>query len=217
MSFCFINKNCLIFVLIECIFNDKKCFQVRVMTEPSNVPPAWSSNHLAKILGRNNIFMQSTDSKNVFNILSAKAENNAWEAKFVQPASDYLTFRKKLDENSVCLENVIIRESEQCLVGTVKVKNLAYDKEIVVRTTSDNWNTHEDVHCTFVEQPGGNTYNSAFLKHLYDTFRFRLTLPPKSNNIQFCVRYSIHDSEYWDNNDGKNYVVEKKSEVRIFN
>ncbi|KOX80119.1 Protein phosphatase 1 regulatory subunit 3C-B [Melipona quadrifasciata] len=173
--------------------------QVRVMSEPSNVPPLWSTAYLAGLTGR---------------LLNSKIENDQttelvspWQVTFPQPASDYLTFRRKLDQENVSLENVIVRESEQSLVGTIKVRNLAYDKEVVVRASNDSWKTHEDVHCTYVEQPG----SPALI--LYDTFRFRLTLPVKSNMIEFCVRYRTDGKEYWDNNDGKNFVVRKKLEV----
>lgn len=178
------------------------CFQVRVMSEPSNVPPLWSTAYLAGLTGR---------------LLNTKIENeqpvelmSLWQVTFPQPASDYLAFRRKLDQENVSLENVIVRESEQCLVGTIKVRNIAYDKEVVVRASNDSWKTHEDVHCTYVEQPG----LPALI--LYDTFRFRLTLPLKSNLIEFCVRYRTDGKEYWDNNEGKNFIVRKKLEVYIY-
>ncbi|XP_015598892.1 protein phosphatase 1 regulatory subunit 3C isoform X2 [Cephus cinctus] len=166
--------------------------QVRVMSEPSNVPPLWTSAYLAGVTRG----------------VKAEAVATPWAPTFLQPASDYLAFRKKLDLDAVSLENVIVREAEQCLVGTVKVKNLAYDKEVIVRVSSDSWVSHEDVYCTYVEQPG--TPQAALV--LYDTFRFRLTLPVKSDKIEFCVRYCIDGKEYWDNNGGTNYVVRKKQE-----
>ncbi|XP_031842632.1 glycogen binding subunit 70E [Nomia melanderi] len=174
--------------------------QVRVMSEPSNVPPLWSTAYLAGLTGR---------------LLHSKIDNDEptevaspWQVTFPQPASDYLAFRRKLDQGNVSLENVIVKESEQCLVGTVKVRNLAYDKEVVVRASNDSWKTHEDVHCTYVEQPGA----PALI--LYDTFRFRLTLPLKSNVVEFCVRYRTDGKEFWDNNDGENFIVRKKLEPR---
>lgn len=131
-----------------------------------------------------------------------------WQVTFPQPASDYVAFRRKLDQDSVSLENVIVRESEQCVIGTVKVRNLAYDKEVIVRASSDCWSTYEDVHCTYVEQPG-----SSGPLNLYDTFRFRFALPVTSDTIEFCVRYRTEGKESWDNNEAKNYIVRKKPEV----
>ncbi|KAI4480397.1 hypothetical protein M0802_014258 [Mischocyttarus mexicanus] len=174
--------------------------QVRVMSEPSNVPPLWTSAYVEEVTG---------------GLLRAKIDTEVtqdaippWQVTFPQPASDYLAFRRKLDQENVSLENVIIRESEQALVGTVKVRNLAYDKEVIVRASNDNWNTHEDNYCTYVEQPGA----PALI--LYDTFRFRLTLPLKSDVIEFCVRYRTDGKEFWDNNEGKNYIVRKRQEQR---
>lgn len=168
--------------------------QVRVMSEPSDVPPLWTRAYLVGVTRG----------------VKAEAVAMPWSPTFPQPASDYLAFRHKLDRNAVSLENVIVREAEQCLVGTVKVKNLAYDKEVVVRASSDSWTNHEDVHCIYVQQPGNPQPSSLVV--LYDTFRFRLTLPPKSDTIEFCVRYKTDGTEHWDNNDGKNYAVRKRRE-----
>ncbi|XP_057319365.1 protein phosphatase 1 regulatory subunit 3C [Microplitis mediator] len=173
--------------------------QVRVMSEPSNMPPAlWTNAYLSKV---------TRD-------MQAETTTNPWIAHFQQPASDYLAFRHKLDQNSVSLENVIIRESEQCIDGTIKVKNLAYDKEVVVRTSCDNWQTHEDVYCTYVPQHGTNAIQPKLI--LYDTFKFRVTLPVTSDKIEFCVCYRVDGQEYWDNNDEKNYVIKKRPECRRY-
>lgn len=173
--------------------------QVRVMSEPSNVPPLWSTAYIEGVTGG---LLRSKIETEV-----AQDATPPWQVTFPQPASDYLAFRRKLDQDNVSLENVIVRESEQALVGTVKVRNLAYDKEVVVRASADNWKTHEDNYCTYVEQAGA----PALI--LYDTFRFRLTLPVKSDVIEFCVRYRTDGKEFWDNNEGNNYVVRKRQEV----
>lgn len=166
---------------------------VRVMTEPSSVPPVWSSRFLAHLTKG----------------LSAEVSPEPWEVTFPQPASDYVDFRRKLEQEKVSLENVIVRESEECVLGTVKVRNLEFHKEVIVRSTSDDWRTKEDIFCKFVSNnPVGGT-----LGHytLYDTFSFRITLPPKSKRIEFCVCFRCGDQEYWDNNGGKNYVLLKKT------
>lgn len=172
------------------------------MSEPSHVPPLWSTAYVAGLTG--GLLGSSKDQ----NQDATQNSTPLWQVTFPQPASDYLAFRRKLDQENVSLENVIVRESEQCLVGTVKVRNLAYDKEVVVRVSNDSWSTHEDVYCTYVEQRG-----SPVPLTLYDTFRFKLTLPVASNIIEFCVRYRTDSKESWDNNEGKNYVIRKKQEV----
>jgi protein phosphatase 1 regulatory subunit 3A/B/C/D/E len=140
--------------------------------------------------------------------ISAEVVPEPWEVTFQQPASDYLDFRNRLDTGNVSLENVIVRESEDIVVGTVKVRNIAYHKEVFVRTTSDDWLTHEDAYCTFVNN---NITPATAAYVLYDTFSFRLTLPPRSHRVEFCVCFRCEGAEYWDSNSGKNYILLKKS------
>lgn len=79
--------------------------------------------------------------------------------------------------------------------------------QVLIRSTSDDWVTHEDAYCTFVS----NGLKAPAVTVLYDTFSFRLALPPQSRRLVFCVCYRCGESEYWDSNSGKNYVLLKKS------
>ncbi|XP_022912165.1 protein phosphatase 1 regulatory subunit 3B [Onthophagus taurus] len=169
--------------------------QVRIMTEPSNVPPLWSFRFLAQVTRG-------------LNTEEFPTPEEPWEVTFSQPASDYVEFRKKLDEEKVSLENVIIKENEDAVIGTVKVSNLAFEKEVFVRSTSDNWETHQDTYCKFVPNASTNTSSAAYV--LYDTFSFKLSLPPKSKRLEFCVCFKCNVDEYWDNNGNNNYVLIKK-------
>lgn len=168
--------------------------QVRVMTEPSNVPPLWSYRFLAEVTRG----------------LSAEpiGVEEPWEITFPQPASDYVIFRKQLDSKKVSLENVIVKEADKTIQGTVKVKNESYEKEVFVRTSTNNWQSYEDYYCNFVSNNLSSSVGSAYV--LYDTFSFSIPLPPKSNKIEFCVCFKYGSKEYWDNNDEKNYVIVKK-------
>lgn len=167
---------------------------VRVMSEPSSVPPLWTSKFLAQVTKG----------------LSAEVASEPWEVTFAQPASDYVDFRRRLEQDKVSLENVIVKESEDCVVGTIKVRNLSFLKEVIVRSSTDNWITHEDTFCKFVNNnPALNAVSTGHYI-LYDTFSFRLILPPRSRRIEFCVSFRCEGLEYWDNNSGKNYIVVKK-------
>lgn len=165
---------------------------VRVMTEPSNVPPLWTTKFLAQVT-------QGLDAEPL-------AESEPWEVTFSQPASDYVTFRKRLENDKVSLENVIVKEGEDCIVGTVKVANLAFHKEVFVRWSSDQWNTHEDVFGKYVT----NGVGTGAAYSLFDTFSFKLNLPPRVRKVEFCVCFRCDGKEYWDNNGGRNYVIVKK-------
>ncbi|KAF4517382.1 hypothetical protein B566_EDAN009810 [Ephemera danica] len=173
--------------------------QVRVMSEPSNCPPSWTREFLAQV------------TKGV----NAEVAPEPWEVTFPQPASDYLEFRKRLDSENVSLENVIVKEADEVIVGTVKVRNISFHKEVFVRATFDGWETHEDAFCTFVPNNpicfGTSTSATAAGYVLYDTFSFRLTLKPRSRRVEFCVCFRVDGHEYWDNNNGKNYVLVKST------
>lgn len=161
--------------------------QVRVMKEPSYMPPIWSLQFLAHVTQG----------------MISPVPQEQWVVDFRQPASAYLEFRQKVEEKKVSLENVIIKETEHLIVGTVKVKNINYNKEVIVRSTNDAWKTHQDTYCTYTVVGSGLV--SAYTTH--DTFSFRLTLPPKSRRIEFCVCYKCDAGEFWDNNDGRNYSL----------
>lgn len=58
-------------------------------------------------------------------------------------------YRRRLESIKVSLENVIVKENESMVVGTIKVKNMSFNKEVIVRASWDNWKTQEDIFCTY--------------------------------------------------------------------
>ncbi|XP_057666942.1 protein phosphatase 1 regulatory subunit 3B isoform X1 [Diorhabda carinulata] len=167
---------------------------VRVMTEPSHVPPLWSYRFLSNVT-------QGLNKETV-------GEIHNWEITFPQPASDYVAFRKRLDTENVSLENVIIKEAEDNILGTIKVRNLAFHKEVFVRCSSNEWRSHEDCFCTYVPNNMNTNINV-----LYDTFSFKIQLPVNAKKLEFCVCFKCEGKEYWDSNDSKNYTIVKKSSL----
>nr|XP_016934700.1 protein phosphatase 1 regulatory subunit 3C [Drosophila suzukii] len=165
--------------------------EVRVMSEPSNVPPYWSMKFLEQITQG----------------LVSPHPPDQWTVDFKQPASDYLSFRQKIDRDFVSLENVIVKDEESIVVGTIKVKNIDFEKEIIVRVTWDDWKSQQDIFCTFARAYGPTTCAHV----VFDTFSFKITLPPSSKRLEFCICYRTNETEYWDNNDGKNYTISKRS------
>ncbi|CAH1257771.1 protein phosphatase 1 regulatory subunit 3B-like [Branchiostoma lanceolatum] len=117
---------------------------------------------------------------------------------FAQPAADYLRMRQRLDRQNVCLENAIIKEKS--IMGTVKVKNLAFEKHLEVRVTFDGWNTYKDLEASYSSSEGKN----------YDTFSFEFDVPTHlqpQNKIEFCLAYTSGGQTHWDSNDGQNYQI----------
>lgn len=127
------------------------------------------------------------------------------ELLFTQPASEYQQFRHRLETKWVALENVIL--SDYHIQGTIKVKNVTYHKEVIVRYTTDKWKSSTDT-------PAKHCGNSS-CSHLFDTFSFEIDVPTtfgQGDSVEFCVQYKTDDREFWDSNDGNNYKVGTKLE-----
>ncbi|KAF3707896.1 Protein phosphatase 1 regulatory subunit 3C-B [Channa argus] len=119
---------------------------------------------------------------------------------FKQPSADYLDFRNRLILNSVCLENCSLQE--RSLTGTIKVRNIGFEKSVQVRATYDSWASFTDTECTFM--------NNVYGCQDTDTFAFVMELPahiPPQNRVEFCICFKVQDQTFWDNNNGKNYVL----------
>ncbi|XP_058506764.1 protein phosphatase 1, regulatory subunit 3Ca [Solea solea] len=119
---------------------------------------------------------------------------------FKQPSADYLDFRNRLIRNSVCLENCSLQKHS--LTGTVKVRNMGFQKSVQLRTTFDSWTSFTNVECTFM--------NNVYGCQDTDTFAFVLELPsfiPPQNRVEFCICFRVQGQTFWDNNDGKNYTI----------
>ncbi|XP_044757047.1 protein phosphatase 1 regulatory subunit 3C-B [Coccinella septempunctata] len=168
---------------------------VRLMTEPSNVPPLWTKRFLSEVTRGISADPVKSDV--------------SWEIAFPQPASDYIQFRHRLETQRVCLENILIKENEEQIFGTIKVANLSFEKVIFVRSSCDDWSTHHDTFCSYVPNTlPSSSATSAYV--VYDTFSFNMDLPKKSKRLEFCICFKSDQTEYWDNNDNKNYLLLKR-------
>ncbi|XP_061657640.1 protein phosphatase 1 regulatory subunit 3B-like [Syngnathoides biaculeatus] len=126
---------------------------------------------------------------------------------FAQPGGDEMLFRQSLDRTCVRLEKCVLKE--RTLVGTVKVKNLSFEKRVWLRVTFDSWASHSDVDCAYVE----DSYPSSYA----DTFSFRLALPRVLDlqpRVEFAVCYQAAGAEYWDSNRGRNYRILRAKDER---
>lgn len=57
----------------------------------------------------------------------------------------------------------------------------------------------EDIQCTYSNLGGPGAVGGAYA--LFDTFSFKLTLPPSSKrSVEFCVCFRCNGQEYWDSN-----------------
>lgn len=132
--------------------------------------------------------------------LRLTAQEDTLVLDFTQPSSDYLSFRQSLDRNFVCLEHCVLKD--KALAGTVKVKNVSFEKSVKLRVTFDGWRSHTDADCVYMK----DTYPSSYS----DTFSFQVSLPDEPRpreGVEFAVCYQVDGRAYWDNNRGDNYRI----------
>ena len=106
----------------------------------------------------------------------------------------------RLERHYVSLENVVI--SENGIMGTIAVKNFAYNKNVSIAYSFDNWvNTHS-VSASFLKQD-----------QILNIDYFLFAISKRSHclasqwMISFAICYQVSGHEYWDNNNGENYQV----------
>lgn len=121
---------------------------------------------------------------------------------FPQPSADFQAFRAKLEKSMVILENCNV--TEQAVHGTLRVKNICFQKEVHVRITFDSWHSFRDVPCTYVPKRFGGPQT--------DIFEFDVPVPKvldAKRKIEFCLSYlpSGHSQPFWDSNNGQNYSI----------
>ncbi|KAL3232933.1 GLC7-interacting protein 2 [Nakaseomyces bracarensis] len=97
------------------------------------------------------------------------------------------------------------------LSGRVLVRNIFFDKRVVIRYTWNGWRTVGEVECVWVSDGDGVVPGGSAM----DVFHFVIDDASKwagKARIEFCIQYTtrddIHRLEFWDNNCGKNYSVD---------
>ncbi|XP_035514394.1 protein phosphatase 1 regulatory subunit 3C [Morone saxatilis] len=121
---------------------------------------------------------------------------------FPQPSADFQAFRAKLAKSMVILENCSV--NEQALQGTVRVRNISFQKDVHVRVTFDSWQSCRDVPCSYLQKRFGGPQT--------DIFEFDIAIPKvldAKRKIEFCLSYlpGGHSEPFWDNNNGQNYSI----------
>ncbi|VDK88886.1 unnamed protein product [Litomosoides sigmodontis] len=107
---------------------------------------------------------------------------------------------------SVCLQ--CVKFVDMNVIGTINVLNIAYQKQVYVRFTIDNWRTNTE---TIGRYKSSDTEDGAI-----DKFTFIISLPtdfPIGATCEFCIRYMVNGTTYWDNSQGANYIIEAVEKI----
>ncbi|SCU77706.1 LAME_0A01992g1_1 [Lachancea meyersii CBS 8951] len=133
------------------------------------------------------------------------------------------------------LQELSLVSEQHYLVGHILVKNIFFDKKVVVKYTRDRWRTANEVECVWVSSgddvlPGKNmdrfkmvidlatVYNGAKRDSITSSTPSKVVLAESVANdfatlrLEFCIQYMTRNVEQrlesWDNNGGRNYIVE---------
>lgn len=151
---------------------------IRIMTEGRDTPPYLELN------------LQNTS--------LAKESRPQLTALFPQPIANFSTFIRQLTEGCVSLESLDVHDT--VITGIIKVKNVAYEKTVLVRYTVDDWVSTKDVSCFYINplyKPGQSC--------AHDSFSFQIEIDRSHSSFEFCISYCCAGNTYWDNNRGANY------------
>lgn len=201
-------NSCLRFQHSHCIDQTSEDGRSCLNTSRKSTKQVTFADHRGLPLTRVKVFSAFTDpidiplniQKMFSSALSLTTEGDELVLDFTQPSSDYLRFRQSLESNYVCLEHCVLKE--KALAGTVKVKNVSFEKSVKLRVTFDTWKSHTDVDCAYMKDIYPNSKS--------DTFSFHVCMPDElrpHERVEFAICYEVNGSEYWDSNQGSNYRI----------
>jgi len=120
---------------------------------------------------------------------------------FAQPSgnSDFFTL---LRDQKVKLESAWMSNFDT-VKGTVRVVNLDFHKAVSVKYSVDDWATNTDTQGFYVK---------GSCDGFSDKFSFNLDISAikgqTGKKVQFCICFICGQNQYWDNNNGRNYIFQ---------
>uniref|UniRef100_G5E6Z2 Protein phosphatase 1 regulatory subunit n=1 Tax=Loxodonta africana TaxID=9785 RepID=G5E6Z2_LOXAF len=121
------------------------------------------------------------------------------------PPVEAADFGERLQRQLVCLERVTCSDLGIC--GTVRVRNVAFEKQVAVRYTFSGWSSAHEATARW--------RGPANMAGTEDVFAFGLPVPPflleLGSHVHFALRYRVAGAEHWDNNDGRDYSLTCRS------
>lgn len=141
--------------------------------------------------------VRAGDPKRSMPALTAKFPN--WPEKVVMT--------RQRDDAMVRMEAVQLVDQDDddmvILTGRCRVANIAFHKRVVVRYTTDYWQSYHETEAAYREPIGASA-------NTWDRFTFSINLEQQQSpcTVYMVLRYTVHDNEFWDNNEGLNYQVD---------
>jgi hypothetical protein len=129
---------------------------------------------------------------------SPTKQYNLVSKNFLSPSTIPMIYEKQ-----VMLECLYTKDS--IAYGTVCVHNCAYDKYVFIRLTQDDWETSSDIQAWHsMNYPRDNTDAFTFEINLSKTY----DVLAERKRVLFAVCLQAMWQDFWDNNQGRNYVLD---------
>merc|ERR1712082_230519 len=90
-------------------------------------------------------------------------------------------FIETVIERKVCLENAFM-ESHSVIFGVVRVTNIAFNKSVTARWTVNDWATHKETDCEYVQGSSRGNMDKFSFKLVTDTLVV-------GSRLKFCLKY----------------------------
>lgn len=104
---------------------------------------------------------------------------------------------------TVAQTQVSLYTSEKIFSGSIVLKNLAYEKNVQIRYTTDNWTTFRQIAAVYhsaITTPTGTSTG-------YERWKFSVRLPDNATSVKFAASCTQNGQTSWDNNFGRNYTI----------
>lgn len=120
---------------------------------------------------------------------------------FQQPGGN-VEFLDRVREQNVCLENAVVTDPI-CLTisGTVRVRNLDFNKSVHIRYSLDSWLSFADFQASYIDKSCDGFSD----KFCFTIFGNSLNI---GQRIEMAVRFSCKGEQFWDSNYGVNYCFQ---------
>jgi hypothetical protein len=156
----------------------------------------------------------------------------SYNPTLVQYSNYHIVTPYQRESTIVRVEDIRLRA--RTVVGvTIVVKNLCFNKRVLIRWSMDKWKTREDLEAKFVEKlhQGDDVWDKyvAEVNVPYEIFKRDISVPESSvdeqeedpmrgtsgGRVQFAVVAQYQDiGEHWDNNNSRNFEVEFRRRKR---
>lgn len=136
---------------------------------------------------------------------SSDEESNSPPKYFIEH-TDVLKNPQRIMSSPVYLQLIKLNEAANTLVGEILAKNIAFEKNLLLKLTFNNWTSNLTINLVSYVKSFGNS----------DLFRFEIPLMGLSKylKLELVVRYDVAGQTYWDNNDNKNYHITLKPQPK---